>query len=330
MTSLRLYEMQAFASGFRQFFRDRFGFRGLLIKSRSRLLVLGLGVSSNPSVVVGKEGWLFTTRERSIENFTRTIPYAPDELERMAHTLERRADWLATRNAKYVYIVAPAKETIYPQFMPDYLQRQRHDAPSRLDQLAARFAGSRKLLLVDLRPALVAASERERVYHLTDSHWNDRGAFAAYQATVNAMIEWGVNLQRPLPRSAFADSVVRRSGMDLAGMLGLEDLISEDDLRLEHPIELNWENGQASLDLLGDASGAPRVVIFGDSFLPALAPYFANHFRGICVSSEPFNPTVITPLAPSLVIEEFAERKLTFPPPAAEEHLDASSTTPGP
>ena len=47
-------------------------------------------------------------------------------------------------------------------------------AMSRTDQLCGSLNDLG--ILVDLRPALLAAKARERIYFKTDTHWNDRGA----------------------------------------------------------------------------------------------------------------------------------------------------------
>src|SRR5258708_4980205 len=52
-----------FPGDFKYFFSDHFGFRSTLIRWHGLLKVRGLGVTSNPSVVLGKDGWLFLAGE---------------------------------------------------------------------------------------------------------------------------------------------------------------------------------------------------------------------------------------------------------------------------
>ena len=82
---------------------------------------------------------------------------------------------------------------------------------------------------VDVREALLAAKARERLFEKTDTHWNDRGAFVAYQQLVDAIREQVPAVPPASPREDF-DAVSRdMAGMDLAGMIGLKDVLREVD-----------------------------------------------------------------------------------------------------
>ena len=41
--------------------------------------------------------------------------------------------------------------------------------------------GQRKIKWIDLRPKLIEASRNDKVYYKYDAHWNDYGAYLAYQ-----------------------------------------------------------------------------------------------------------------------------------------------------
>src|SRR5205814_1172135 len=91
--------------------------------------------------------------------------------------LLRRRDYLATRGIGYIVTVAPEKFSIYPEYLPPWVAR----APrTRFDRVAHALASIPGLNFIDLRPALTAAKAGERVYYMTDSHWNYLGASVAY------------------------------------------------------------------------------------------------------------------------------------------------------
>ena len=46
--------------------------------------------------------------------------------------------------------------------------------------------------MLDLRPALREAKAKEQVYYKTDTHWNWRGAFAAYRVIARQGLDAGV------------------------------------------------------------------------------------------------------------------------------------------
>src|SRR5262245_57932336 len=105
--------MAEFPPKFEAYFNDHFGFRKRLIQGLSVAKVLGLGVSSNPDVIMGKDGWLFYAGDGSYDYYRATKPFTPAELERWRQVFQQRHDWLAERGIRYLVFFAPNKETIY-------------------------------------------------------------------------------------------------------------------------------------------------------------------------------------------------------------------------
>ena len=54
-----LASWRAFPSAFQGYFNDHFGLRAELLRLYSRLLVEGMGTSSDPQVLLGENGWIF-------------------------------------------------------------------------------------------------------------------------------------------------------------------------------------------------------------------------------------------------------------------------------
>ncbi len=100
------------------YFNDQFGFRKRLIYWLAVVKVSGLGVTSTPGVTLGRDGWLYLAGDASVSSFRATRPFTPEKLERYRLILEARRDWLAERGIPYVLIVAPNKDTIYPEYVP--------------------------------------------------------------------------------------------------------------------------------------------------------------------------------------------------------------------
>ena len=82
-------------------------------------------------------------------------------------------------------MVAPNKQSIYPE----ELRKNGTYLTSRLDDFLARLTPEARSMFIDPRPELRAAKPRHDVpvYHPTDSHWNDLGAFIAYQKIVEVL-----------------------------------------------------------------------------------------------------------------------------------------------
>ncbi len=310
-----------FPAKFEAFFNDRFGYRDLLIHWLSLARVQWLHTSASSNVVVGKKGWLYYTPAPIGQDYERVRPFTDDELAGWKLQLEERRDWLAARGILYYFVIAPDKQTIYPEMLPRALRR-RH-GPSRVDQLQAYLQTHSDFRILDLRGPLLEAKDRERLYCMTDSHWNDRGAYLAYRSLMTAVAASFPGLQ-PLPRSAFRDVSARGLGGDLAHMLGLDDRYHEDYLilaprtpRQAHavPVDPRWQLPAWRWPLLTERPGArlPRAVMFRDSFAACIVPFLSEHFRHIYyVRQEPeeFDYALVEREKPDIVVQETVERKL--------------------
>jgi alginate O-acetyltransferase complex protein AlgJ len=292
--------LYVYSADLRGYFRDNFALRTAMIRLNTLIRLQFLHVTSNRKVILGNDGWLFYAGDYSIDNFTRTSQFSQKELDRWVDELHDQALWLAKRHAKFIYVIAPSKETIYPEHMPSYLARS--DRPSRFDQLSARLRNDSSILFVDLRPALIAAKFEERLYHLTDTHWNQRGAFVAYKTIIEAAATAFPNL-KPLQRKDFRPTTRVGFSGDLALMLGLDNL-NEEDLLLEPLPDME----SSAFD---DRAKSLNVMIVGDSFSAALEPFFAAQFQNyILTRKDRPDRASVEEQKPDLVITEIVERKL--------------------
>lgn len=303
---------------FGRWFEDHFGLRAALVRWDGELHLFGLGVSPSPSVLVGANGWLFYADDSGVEDYTNEKPMSPAERDDWRATIGRVHDWLHAQGIGYVFTIAPDKHVIYPEQMPPTLARV-HDV-SRADQVYQALAGT-GVTAVDLRPALGAAKRRERVYALTDTHWNDRGAFAAYRALIAA-----ARAELPSIPPAWTDEDFVRTeqvvhGLDLAGMMGLTRTLREPDLtltprrprraRVVDPPGATPDAEVARVVTEIPGSSLPRAVVFRDSFASRLAPFLSEHFsRVVYVWQNDFDPDLIARERPDLVVEEIVGRHL--------------------
>jgi hypothetical protein len=317
-----LDSMVRFVSGFTAWFEDHFGLRARLIRWYGETRLFALGVSPTPSVVKGRDGWFFYGEDGSLDDYARTDPLTPEAQANWRDAVERARDWLHRRNIPYVFVIAPDKYAIYPETMPDTI-RVLHRT-SRTDQVYDALARSE--IAIDLRPALIAAREQERIYQKTDTHWNDRGALLAYQSIIDAVRRKAPAVPPAWMRSDFQEVIREVDGMDLAGMMGLTRVIRETDLALapkrprlarvvEPPgEELMAQAGRLVTEIPG--SSLPRAVIFRDSFVSRLVPFLSEHFsRAVYLWQNDFDADAVTREHADVVIQEIVGRHLyTFVP----------------
>jgi hypothetical protein len=300
-----------------RYFEDHFAFRVRLVRWQGIVRLHALGVSPSASVIKGRDGWLFYADDGAMEDYAEAPPFTGAELEQWRHTLQDISDWLRAQGIAYLFVIAPDKHVIYPEYMPDTIRRA---AISRIDQLVSHLRQHSTVRVVDLRPALLAAKPHERLYHRTDTHWNDRGAFVGYQSIIEALTEEFPGL-RSASRSAFAPRVVRSEGLDLARMLGLTEVLHEDDLvlvptrpstvRIVEPQNPNRRLTHARIVTEAPNRG-PRAVVFMDSFGPGLVPFLSEDFsRVVYLWQDNMDPRVVQQERPQVVIQEWVGRALT-------------------
>jgi alginate O-acetyltransferase complex protein AlgJ len=316
--------LDTFPARYEAYYNDHFGLRHTLIHWLNVSQSLWLKTSTSPKVIIGKHGWLFYTIEPVGNDYPSQKPFSPEELARWLRMLECRRDWLAARGILYIFVIAPDKQSIYPEHLTRTVRR-RYGQGTRLDQLVGYFNSHSDFRILDLRDSLREAKVRELLFSLTDSHWNHRGAFVAYQ-TLMEKIAQQFPAVKPLPRSMFESAVKPSQGGDLARMLGLEKRLPEEILELVPRLQRQAKKVDAGYSvplspqmqpfaMERSDSTLPRAVIFRDSFADALIPFLSEHFQRVFyLWQEPyeFDFSAIERERPDIVIQEIVERKLGF------------------
>jgi len=331
----------AFPQAFETYFNDHFAFRDQLVWGYNWTKAQCLGVSPCPNVLIGKEGWLYY-RDGLRDGSHAVLPLKQEELARWTTALEERRQWLAGRGVRFLVVVAPDKHTIYPEYLPETVKPLPRE--SRLDQLMAYAPAHSHLSIIDLREPLLRAKSAARVYHKTDSHWNEQGAFAGNGRIEEALAVWFPRIH-PLSRSSYAPIAVEAEGGDLAAMLGLPGSYREEYLSLMRrgPQLAHAAAIDAALPARTDLpeyakpsafeSGRdffPKAFFYHDSFGNGLKPFLCEHFcRIVTIQQNTFDAALVEREHPDVVLYEFVERSLAFPPPG-NDFLSAAAGTGGP
>lgn len=322
-------QIQEFPRGFEHYFDDHFQLRDYLILGNNYLKHKLWKRSSNQKVVMGSGGWLFWGGDHELEDYLTLKPFTLEELQARQRVLESKRDWLARRGIRYMFVIPPNKESIYPEFMPKNYQAMH--GRSRLDQFVAYMEQHSDVDIIDLRQVLRAAKADYQVYFRLDSHWNEMGSLIASREIFKRLTSYMDSNLYHLSSKGLADyrihSAKRQRIGDLAQLMGypIED---RDDCYLIEPkferisrkerlpdfLGFDWNPMPAPFVLTG-VTGGLRGVIFHDSFAIYLAPFFPEQFqRSLFLWHH--NPTgelfkkVVEAENPDVVIEEVLERFL--------------------
>lgn len=319
----RLDSLGSFPDKYQRYYKDHFVLRNWFIRLNNLMVFKLFSKSAVPMVLIGKNGWLFLSREtdqRDEKEYFRAIrPFTNSELKHWNHILEQRRLWLERQGIKYLFVIVPNKSTIYPEFMPDNI-RQVHNR-SRLDQLLDYTRVYSKVRILDLRSALKKAKDRYPVFYKTDSHWNDFGAYVAYTEIMKYLNIYHKD-ETPMPLSRFEIRIKNWAGGDLAGALSLEkEVLREDILEMVPKIPF-----QARIVFREDISPyitrsvsvsptgkLPLAMMVHDSFIRELRPFLAEHFSRMVFIWDwglKIYPRLIRAEKPWIVIEEMNERYL--------------------
>jgi hypothetical protein len=268
-------------------------------------------------VVKGQDGWFFYGDDSALEDYAHAEPMTAEALANWRAAIIAARDWLRSRGVAYLVTVAPDKHVVYGEEMPAAIVPV--GDVSRADQLFTALQDTG--LAVDVRPSLFEAKGRERIYHHTDTHWNDRGAIVAYQRIIEAVRARVPHTPPAWTRDDF-DPVERvTEGMDLAGMMGLTRVLREENLALvprrPRRARVVEPAGAAATDQEGrlvteiDDPSLPRAVIFRDSFVSPLVPFLSEHFsRAVYLWQNDFDANAVLTERPDVVIQEIVGRHL--------------------
>jgi alginate O-acetyltransferase complex protein AlgJ len=322
MESLNLTNAQKYTVGLEAYFNDHFGFRKKLIRffqNWKHGLFRDEGVYK---VVTGRNHWLFSGEMQMVDHFLGTEKFTPEQLRSWRKLLEKRRDWLAERGIKYLFIVAPDKQSIYPEELPGWLiNAAPTNRETKLDQFLNYMKANSTVPILDLRPPLICAKKIAPLYLQNDTHWNLLGGFIAAHELVKTLAQQSPGLT-PLDLDDFqwTNTDVTVAG-DLARMTGSE-AVEKNYFKLEPKsgmpalrtysdtnIFSNWDCRTKAI-VTENPMASETLVVFHDSFGIAWWKILGYSFKQVVFVADrrEFNPSIITKVKPFLVVNEFLER----------------------
>jgi alginate O-acetyltransferase complex protein AlgJ len=315
-----LATLLSFPEKYEQYFNDSVGLRDVLLRCRSIERVFVLDVSPTPTVLIGKERWMFYTGDHSIAVHRGLMPFSAADLELWRVALESQRDFLARREIDYVFVLGPDKESIYPDYMP---AGQNRVGPTRMDQLVEYLSAYSTLAILDLRPALSAERKSDRrddhLYFELGSHWNGRGNQVACRE-IQKRLRAHFPSVRPIEPEDVVLEPTNYRGDSWARSMYIGDLIAQRPTTLRpsgtRQAQLvsndGWPMPNHVQRLTVDDPTLPRALIFHDSFGLGLEPVLGESFSHSTWSYETeFDTTLIESEHPDVVIAVFVERLLT-------------------
>lgn len=262
------------------------------------------------NVLIGQEGWLYYTGEGNIRDYQCVSPFSDQELQLIRDRLLRVNHLLSAEGILFVFVIAPNKESIYPEYLPQELDPIGDIC--RIDQVLSLFEEEDGFVLLDLRDRILKEKQKGQVYHRTDTHWNDLGALSVTIEILDTLQPSFPNLSSP-HLDQYSPEIRSFQG-DLVQFLPVSERWKEEEIVLVPDLPSSAifsEPGKGILSSEIKESTLPSAVVFRDSFMDAVIPFLSEHFSKVTYQrSFAIDFQIIEEERPDIVIYEVAQRYL--------------------
>ena len=278
---------------------DHFALRQEMVTLNAALHTGLLATSPAEKVICGTDGWLYYTE--TLADYQHKPVLTEEQARETAALLAEMQAYCEARGARFLFTIAPNKNSLYPEHMPGrYLQAEmpNHYAMLRpyLEEYGVHYA--------DLFTFLSA--QDETLYLKTDSHWSNRGAALAHDFLMQ---------QLELPHTAFAQAPYTTANThrgDLYEMLYPAGKALEAQQQYQTTFSYVREPRTAE-DILIETTKADapngRLLLCRDSFGNALHPFLAEDFRETVITRQMPYPLEQVQQGDTVIIE-IVERNL--------------------
>lgn len=266
------------------------------------------------NALVSQNGWLIWASPASLDDYQNADPFTDEELAEIQANLDRINGQLEKQGVTFLVVVAPNKNTIYPEYVPSQVPVL--NSHSRLDQLLDYQRQHGKAKILDLRPALLEEKKARQVFHATDTHWNAYGALAATREMILAL-----EGDYPFLRSDILEDYEKGDSRQQLGDIGNlfipgaspEEWLILDLKNAPEVKEYAFANGTPKVSMMVNTeTNLPRITVYHDSFFVPLKRFLAVHFsKATYVWSYQVDPVFTMGEKDDIVILEITERFLS-------------------
>ncbi|MEG0308850.1 MAG: DHHW family protein [Clostridium sp.] len=299
---------------------NNFGLRNLLIRLNSSMNLDLFNIPSTDKVVLGEEGWLYygIDEGRNVtDQFRGITKFTDEELAKIKTNLEEKKRFLESKGTPFILMITPDKESIYPEYYNKEYKIVSEE--TRLDQLVEYLDKNSDIHVIDLREELISKKSEELLYYVTDSHWNEYGAYYGYKVLIE---EIGKYIPIVEPKKLDEFDIVKDyreiGGGDLANMLSLPKRYPEEHILLKPKVirtskpfvDYNYELIRGAV-MKNEDNTLPRLLMFRDSFTVALGPFISEHFSETVYQwDQYFDIDLVNEVNPDIIVQQIVERNI--------------------
>jgi alginate O-acetyltransferase complex protein AlgJ len=263
-------------------------------------------------VMSGQEGWLYLRRDTNdiLGQHTGKVRLKASQQVEWRQVLERRIRESERLGAIWSCVVAPDKESVYPEFLPDTIVPVEHRPIHEFLDVAADV-GAPVTYALD---SLLAVKGRYEVYPKVDTHWNCRGAYIGYRTFCDDLLKQGLDLE--IVGEGDLEWIDRATEGDLGSKVSPNPIVGTTiaPALKEHRGRLISDNevlNHGRVAVFEQPGAGLRCVLFGESFTPFMFPFLKETFqRLVFVHTSMFVTKILEQERPDVILSLPTERFL--------------------
>ncbi len=168
-----------FVRGVSDWFNDNFGLRALLIRIKTQIDYSLFKTSDR--VHIGHGGWMFYRSVLDVER-PNVENYLAANSDAVRAGVVALSEAFQRHGIQTIFVINEMADRFYPETVPGSALPAKENP--RIQQFGRSIANVDSLSVVDATSILLDASKTRQVFHKTDFHWNDTGAFEVAQKIV--------------------------------------------------------------------------------------------------------------------------------------------------
>ena len=259
------------------YINDNFGWRFQAIKLEKQ--IRNLWGDGDRTIYHGIENWLFWSEALIWDSYLGRSGFSEDHLAGWSDLINEMKNDADHYKADFVATIVPNKVSIYPEFAPD---RFGNKSPLNFYDYLFKTQEYSEINFINLKSPLIDAKQLGPLYYKTDTHWNNRGAFIAYQT-----------LLRDLPYKILEQKTLGQEEQKFSGDLArftntkTYETISDITIPKVDGFSQRRLNNPAILDewqtkiYERNGSDGPVVVVIGDSFSVRYVELLKHSFNSV-------------------------------------------------
>lgn len=314
-------EVKNFFGKFDNYLNDNVPFRSFMISSYNTLCYQ-LGVSPSKSIIIGKNGWLFSNFDNAVNQYIGRSYLGKAKTEKLCTVIQKNAEHFESQNIPFYFLMAPNKHSIFSEYLPDYVNRIKR-RKRNFDIVRSYLTTNTNVKQINIRSELLDYKQKLPIhYYKTDTHWNNFGSFVAYLKIINTVKTHFKQLKTLNWGDTFVKKEIKHK-TDLAKILSIwNDLeVEERNLKLKTNNRKNFKRiGKKGKFLAKEThiietknESGPVLLLLRDSFSTAMIPFYEHSFSKIIATHHNYgnwDTSILANEKPDVVIFEVVERYL--------------------